>query len=380
MAIKPATVNRGTKTTMKTMLQTHLNRVFDSETKFELPTFWDSLSPEERRKSVDQQQSWEFKDQLAWNPAGRVVEEWNASIYQNLLKPLFRESTTKLFRGVRKQCLYDIACWMVGNEWQSSHPAAIIISGNLKVSRNGVKLVKRHGQLLSKFGFRVNEYESNVLPSMATSLMDELSITTSLCGMRFVVEGSNGMSSRRSTLGGAVILGEEYFGVTVLHPFIQEHQISESEKDDRSDLSDSDDLASSMGIDYCPQEITLDADTIYLLESESHRRLVGAIPQESRSRYFSQHMDWALVKLESTTSLLSNFATLDGKVVFPSKVSITFPKDLVWAIVNSATPIPIRVSPVMHGLFLPHSGLQDAWALNMKPSECQYDFSCKGCN
>ncbi|KAJ5819401.1 hypothetical protein N7474_004992 [Penicillium riverlandense] len=359
------------------MLQTHLSRVFDSETKVEPPTFWEGLSPEERRESVDQQQYWGFKGQFAWNPAGRVVEEWNASIYQNLLKPLFRENTAKLFRGVRKQCLYDIACWMVGNEWQSSHPAAIILSGDPKVSRNGVKLVKRHGQLLLEFGFRVYEYESDILPSMTTSLMDELNITTSLCGMRFVVGGSDGMSSRMSTLGGAVILGEEYFGVTVLHPFIQRHQSNESDEDDQSDLSDSEDNASSVGIDFHAEGIALDADTIYLLEPESQGRFVGAIPKESRSRYFSPHMDWALVKLESTTGLLLNFATLDGKVVVPSKVSVTFPKDLVWAIVNSATPIQTRVSPVMHGLFLPHSGLQDAWALNMKPSECQYDLSCR---
>ncbi|KAJ6137109.1 hypothetical protein N7471_003595 [Penicillium samsonianum] len=128
---------------------------------------------------------------------------------------------------------------------------------------------KRHGQLLLEFGFRVYEYESDVLPSMATSLMDELNITTSLCGMRFVVGGSDGMSSRRSTLGGAIILGEEYFGVTVLHPFIERHQINESDDDDQSDLSDSDDNASSMDIDFYLEGITLDADTIYLLESES---------------------------------------------------------------------------------------------------------------
>ncbi|KAJ5188138.1 hypothetical protein N7491_004463 [Penicillium cf. griseofulvum] len=368
MAIKSATGSRGPDITMKTMLQTHLRQVFNSEIKIEPPTFWEGLSPEERRESVDQQQSWGFKGQFAWNPAGRVMEEWNASIYQNLLKPLFRESTAKLFRGVRKQCLYDIACWMVGNEWQSSHPAAIILSGDPKVSRNGVKLVKRHGQLLFEFGFRVYEYESDVLPSMTTSLIDELNITTSLCGMRFVVGGSDGMSSRRSTLGGAVIIGEEYFGVTVLHPFIERHQNNEPDDDDQSDFSDSDDNPSSMDIDFHSEGIVLDADTIYFPESESQGRFVGAIPQLSRSRYFSPHMDWALVKLESTTGLLLNFAKLDDKVVVPSKVSVTFPKNPVWAIVNSATPVQTRVSPVMHGLFLPHSGLQDAWALNMKPT------------
>ncbi|KAJ5640172.1 uncharacterized protein N7484_008034 [Penicillium longicatenatum] len=133
---------------------------------------------------------------------------------------------------------------------------------------------------------------------------------------------------------------------TVLHPFIQSHQINESDDDDQSDLSASDDNASSTGINFHLESIALDADTIYLPESESQGRFVGAIPQESRPRYFSPHMDWALVKLESTTGLLLNFATLDGKVVVPSKV----------------------VSPVIHGLFLPHSGLQDAWALNMKPT------------
>lgn len=360
---------------MRTMLQTHLRRAFDSETKAEPPTFWEGLSLEERRGSVDQQQFRKFEDQFAWNPAGPVVEKWNATIYRDLLKPLFRENTTQLFHGVRKQCLYDITCWMVGDEWHSSHPAAIILSGDPKVSRNGVKLVKRHGQLLLEFGFRVYEYKSNISLSMTTSLIDELNNTTSFCGKQFVVKGSDGRSSTRATLGGALIIGEEYFGITVLHPFVQGHQIDASDDDYQSDLSDCDDNVSGVDINDHPEIVSPDSDRIYFPESTSQESFVGAIPQESRSKYFSRHMDWALVKLESVTGLLLNFATLDGKVVMPSKVSMTFPRNPLWAIVNSTTPVQTKVSPLMHGLFLPQSGLQDAWALKMKPSECQKDHS-----
>jgi hypothetical protein len=300
------------------------------------------------------------------------MEEWNASIYPNLLKPLFKDHTARLFRGAKKQCWYSITCWMVGDEWLLSHPAAIVISGDPKVTRNGVRLVEKHGQL-SQFGYRVYEYESKILPSMAASLLGELNLTTRLCDMPITV-GSDGTSARRATLGGVIILGEKYFGVTVLHPFIREDQTNPSTDDDHSALSDSDGEASSIDVNLQYGDIALDADTVYLQNSHSLMEYVGAIPRVSKSKYFSQHLDWALVELKSTPDLLLNFTIADGKVVVLSKVSTTLPRNLILTAMNPAAPIQAKVAPIIHGLFLPHSGLQDAWALNMKPREPQSDL------
>lgn len=363
----------------RTQLQTHFSRLRDlaSQPAQPLkPTFWDNLDLDRRKASVDQERSREFKDGSAWDSTGPVKDEWNDSIYPRAIRPLLQDNTRKIYHGVKRQTPFSVCCWMVGREWHSSHPAAIIICGNKKVTNNAVKLIEQHAELARTWGFRVYGFESKVLLTMGNAT-DDIEDETPLCafsGTRFAVGDRNQISTRMATLGGSIMLGGEFFGVTVAHPFI-EHLYDEFSDEEESDMSDDDsDVTSIISCPESAQPVMLESDIAYVEDSPSHReRILGYIPEESRPNYFSQSTDWALLKLRET-SLAINFMILKDRLVVPWRISKSFPEGELWAVVDSAKPISTKVSPSVCGLFIPHAGLQDVWAMDMKPSK--FSFLC----
>lgn len=193
---------------------------------------------------------------------------------------------------------------MVGREWHSSHLAAIIICGNKKVTNNALKLIEQHAEVSRTWGFRVYGLESQVLLTMGNAA-DDIKDETPLCafsGTRFAVGDWNQISIRMATLGGSIMLGGEFFGVTVTHPFV-EHLYDEFSDEEESDMSDDDsDVTSIISCPESAQPVILESDIAYVEDLLSHReRILGCIPEESRPKYFSQSTDLALLKLRKPT-------------------------------------------------------------------------------
>jgi hypothetical protein len=362
--------------TTRTQLQTHFGRLLDlaSQPSPPLkPTFWDKLDLAGRRASVDQERSWKFNNESAWDTTGPVKDEWNKSIYPGAIKPLLQNNTRIVYKHVRRQTPYSVCCWMIGKEWHSSHPAAIIICGNRRVTKNAVKLIEGHGELGRAWGFRVFGYESKISVTMGTSA-NENNDDSPLCaisGTRFTVESRDGVSTRTATLGGSITIDGEYFGVTVAHPFMELPQ-DESSGNDESDMSDDDSevteiISHSENAPY----VTLESKAAFVGEPRSHRKkFQGAIPDSEGSGYFSQAADWALLKLRPA-DLTINLITVGGKLVVPWWITrYSLSEGELWAAVSPANPVQIKASPSICGLFIPHVGLKDVWALNMKPSKC----------
>lgn len=361
--------------TTRTQLQTHFGRLLDlaSQPSPPLkPTFWDKLDLDGRRKSVDQERSWKFNNESAWDPIGPVKDEWNKFIYPGAIKPLLQDNTRIVYKTVKRQTPYSVCCWMIGKEWHSSRPAAIIICGNKRVTKNAVKLIEGHGELGRTWGFRVYGYESKISITMGTSANDndDDSPLCAISGTRFAVGGRDSISTRMATLGGSIEIDGEYFGVTVAHPFLERPQ-DESSDDDEGDMSDDDSEVTELisHIEETPY-VTLEFDAAFVEEPKCHRiEMLGAIPNSNRPKYFSQGADWALLDLQPA-DLTINLITAGGKIVVPWWITRdSLSEGELWAAVSPVNPVQTKASPSICGLFIPHAGLQDVWALNMKPSK-----------
>jgi hypothetical protein len=363
------------ETTTRTQLQTHFSRLLDlaSQPSPPLkPTFWDKLDLNGRQASVDQDRSWKFDNESAWDPIGAVKDEWNKSIYPGAIKPLLQDNTRMVYKNVKRQTPYSVCCWMIGKEWHSSRPAAIIICGNKRVTKNAVKLIEGHGELARTWGFRVYGYESKISITMGTSAndIDDNFPLCAISGTRFAVGGRDGISTRTATLGGSIVIDGEYFGVTVVHPFMNFPQDGSSDEDESDMSDDSSEITDIISHTKEAPYITLESDAAFVEEPRSHRReMLGAIPDSNRPKYFSRGTDWALLKLRPA-AITINLVTAGGKLVVPWSITRdSLSKGDLWAAVSPANPVQTKVSPSICGLFIPHVGLQDVWALNMKPSK-----------
>ncbi|KAJ5390116.1 uncharacterized protein N7496_001184 [Penicillium cataractarum] len=361
--------------TTRTQLQTHFGRLRDlaSQPSQPLkPSFWDNLNVDSRKASVNLERSWEFNNESAWDPIGSVKDEWNDYIYPRTIKPLLQHNTNKIYHGVKKQTPYSVCCWMIGKEWDSSHPAAIIICGNKKVTKNAVKLIERHGELIRTWGFQVYGYESKISLTMgaSSSELDEGSTLCAISGTRFAVGGGDGISTRTATLGGSIMINGEFFGLTVAHPFMNISQ-DESSDDDESDMSD-DESDFSDNIGYADttelatvESVMLKSNVAVVEDPISHQRtILGSIPDQS---YFSHTADWALLKLEPA-ALAINLLALGDKLAIPWWVQPHPPNGELWVGVNPLESVQTKASPSICGLFVPSSGMQDVWAMSLKPS------------
>lgn len=355
-----------------------LNRPWRQDVQPVKPSFWEGLDEQEKKASVDQQKSWQFRNKFAWGPAGQVKDQWSTYIWPRVLKPLLQDNTRKVFRGRKNHILYSIACWMVGTNWNLSHPAAVISCGNEKVTKNIVRLIERHGQL-SEWGFCVYGYQNQISLTMA-----KLSDSSQLLGTKFLAGNPGDISDRVATIGGAVVIDEQYFCLTVLHPFIEIDQGDTDAEDSDSISDDSASEVSCEGLDFnlsspaaCPsveisqETVELKYNTAFHLDSYPESTILGSISATLDSSYYSQRMDWALLNPNlAQDNTLDNSIYLDEKLFVPSKVSTEFPTGHLWAISSQKSPKKISVSSCVCGLFLPGSGLQDVWALDLYPGEC----------
>lgn len=339
------------------------------------PTFWDGLSVDEKKASVDQQHCWAFDNQYAWSPASKVSEKWNTHIYPNIIKPLLKDNDTVIYHKIKKQSPYSVNCWMIGREWHSSHPAAVIICANPKVTRQAVQLVEKHGELFN-WGFRVYGFENRVALNMGSpteSLEEELKDTMNICGQLFQVGRAEGkLFSRVATMGGTVIVGGEIYGLTVVHPFLKSYDDGDSSQKEESNI-DYDSVGSDLAGNHSDAgnaETIIETGTAHVQSQSQFFKELGSIPRE-RS-FYSLESDWALVRLNTLDEnrLLLNPVILKDTVAFPSKASSGPSSRPLWAAVGTGPPVETTASDTKCGLYVPPLGFQDVWALRMVPGEC----------
>lgn len=214
------------------------------------PTFWNRLSDQERQLSVNQATHRPLGDKTAWDTAGLVSQYWIDEICP-LVEEYRRTHSKYILNG--KDWTGPVNCFMVGVTWMTAMPTVVITSldkgiygrfGSLirkddRFRRSGFSILGHRGCLKLKMGRSHNSLESwdPTADDLQHLYRETIMIPQRLYGETIVIpyswsaevfaeavrrEDLFGMRGRTTTatMGGVIEIGEQRFGLTVAHPFV----------------------------------------------------------------------------------------------------------------------------------------------------------------
>ncbi|KAF7130889.1 hypothetical protein CNMCM5793_003759 [Aspergillus hiratsukae] len=326
-------------------------------------TFWDHLTEDEKRSSVDRTCSREFRDGSAWEAAGRVKEKWDEDVYPNL-KAFLNEKQRDLNPTSRKMAIYNIVCWMVGKEWHLSHPATVFVCGTKKVAKRALRQIECFLKL-GNSGFRVYTHIATIALNGGTSGQDP-SGKIGLCGTLVNVGNFREAFERQTTVGGVVHINGYYYCMTAAHPFLGVDEDGDDGDDDSDVANESFGEDSEVGNNNTVENRDLTADHIY---RDGLHSFLGAIPYNddasNRKSFLSERFDWALLKISDECEPGLNKIDVPSGILIPWKISPTSPKTPLWAATGTHQAVEIQSTPTLSGICLDKSGIVDVWSLNM---------------
>src|SRR3954454_6335742 len=124
-------------------------------------TFWDSLSDEDRRSSVNQRISRPFGRKRAWDVAGPVLEYWNDNLL-GVVQWVCRENRRQIFAGVDWEGKFSLVCFMIGQTWTSTTPTVVIrIFDKAVIGRLGSRL--RREERFRSSGFDIKGQQGELV-------------------------------------------------------------------------------------------------------------------------------------------------------------------------------------------------------------------------
>ncbi|KAF4160029.1 hypothetical protein CNMCM6069_009713 [Aspergillus lentulus] len=326
-------------------------------------TFWDDLTEDEKRSSVDRTCPREFRDGSAWEAAGRVKEKWDEDVYPNL-KAFLNEKHKDLNPTSRKMAIYSIVCWMVGKEWHLSHPATVFVCGTKKVAKRALKQIECFLKL-GNSGFRAYTHIATISLNCGAS-GNGPSGKIGLCGTLVNVGNFYEAFERQTTVGGVVHIDGYYYCMTAAHPFLSVDDDCDDGDDDSDVGNESFGEDSEVGDNSTIENKNLTADHIY---RDCLHSFLGAIPLDDdashRKSFLSERFDWALLKVSDECEPGLNKIKVPGGVLIPWKISATTPKTPLWAATGTHQAVEIQSTPTLSGICLDNSGILDVWSLNM---------------
>lgn len=325
-------------------------------------SFWAKLTEEQKKDSVDESDFRSFNyngtSWTAWGAAGPVKDIWNDMLFPQVLKPLLDNNQELVFRGTKQRSNYIVLCWMVGHHCNSCFPAVIFAYHDLRVSENAIKLMRKSTDL-NRFGFQYYPYNAKTSSNAgAPSLADRFQYF-GFCGAPIITTNEVKQFQKKATIGGAIVIDGKYFGITVAHAFFPDPDVNDDELDSESPV----------------------ADKVFVLGEDGRQRLLGTLPchpdhnaerspSSKSTKYYSRELDWALIEFEDyVVPGLNVVALSDGTLIFPWAVTSSFLKGQVLVAVGGREPINTTVSETKCGIWAAHSGVQDAWGLNMVSSK-----------
>src|SRR2546423_8490860 len=195
-------------------------------------TFWSELSPEDRQSSVNKAVHRPLGDKTAWDAAGLISQYWIDEICP-VVQEYRRTHSKYILKG--EDWTGPVNCFMVGISWMTSVPTVVITSldkgiygrfGNLlrrddRFRRSGFSILGQRGCL------RLKMKSSKGSPDPGDPALDGL---PHLYGETIVIPYAKAvqredllkMQDRTSTatMGSVIMIGEQRFGLTVAHPFM----------------------------------------------------------------------------------------------------------------------------------------------------------------
>lgn len=188
---------------------------------------WPNPEPSIGRESLLLRQS----RKKIWEATGPALQKFENEIFK-AINDLLDAHKEHLESGEQISRTYSFHLWMVGREVERAVPTIIFTSKSAKLRDKVTKLIKKHDILDNYPGFALNSMDRmpavpmGPLPPETEALgpEDRLSITEGaavyvlresidVCGT-LVSVGDN----EETTLGGTIVIREEYYGFIALHP------------------------------------------------------------------------------------------------------------------------------------------------------------------
>jgi hypothetical protein len=106
-------------------------------------TYWESLSEQDRRDSVNEHKSRLLGKKIGWGCAGPIREKWNNEIYP-LISVIInnRKNYEMIFSKTNTQLTIPCSLYMVGDPWERAEPTIVAISSSRGIASKICDLLK----------------------------------------------------------------------------------------------------------------------------------------------------------------------------------------------------------------------------------------------
>lgn len=173
-----------------------------------------------------------------WILAGFALQDWQEDLRERLGE-LLHETEGEIYKGwsIRDTSM-ACHCWMLGYERLCAYPTVVVSCNIPAILKRTMRIILRHGIVKSK-GFELKGLPGCDLRLLTMAMSDHPKVRLTndngkslggslktLCGTGIVVEGSD----RPATLGGVIIVGNKYYGLTVAHMLYGSGATSEEPK------------------------------------------------------------------------------------------------------------------------------------------------------
>jgi hypothetical protein len=379
-------------------------------------TYWETLSEEDRKESVNERMSRKLGDKTGWGYAGLVQRKWNAEVYPAISLIISnKENYEKIFRRVNTRVIRPCALYMVGETqdppvgkpWERARPTIVTISSKLKVARKLCSLLKASACLQNMnlgFDFMCFGDKALILTAGDGKGSEAFDHEYSLCGVSIWTPGFQDASLfryQRATIGGCITLSKTPFILSVAHVFYPDEYYNQEDDDSSSsDISIEDSSMINNREPFKPSDsiswsndrllnplrdkdvlvfrrpLRIEDDHPFLQmgpsspDSKSLTR-IGYLNQQSMSQdidtVICPSLDWALISADSPNICKANtIKTLAGKILSVDSISPSSPAGCAVVVSGGTSGVfEAQLSGRIEGIILPGSmHMQEVWTIN----------------
>jgi hypothetical protein len=191
---------------------------------------WDSLSSDEKDGCISRRRTRKFGHKIGYLPYGCILERWNNEIYDEIMR-IQSEERKWIFKGLKVQPVGSIELWMIEHPQDRTHPTIVARCGDIRIATRMLYVLKRIYRFVDlNLGFDRLPWQEDIHSLQKTIL----------AGSRLFVHSTPTSSSpshpKGATLGGLLLINNEFYGLTVAHTFYDHSQdVNEDYKNSISD-------------------------------------------------------------------------------------------------------------------------------------------------
>jgi hypothetical protein len=368
--------------------------------------YWEGLDGPTKTSCVGRILPQTYRGKAAWEAAGCLLEFWEKQLHNSVKSAL---------KGNEQQKVYI----KDDGTPAKSKPSVLVLCENPRIASRTVDLLKKHPEIKKLnlgFGFVAHAERIIILAgTLGSGLAYDLQDTTFIatCGSRIISTPApvhRESEGKRSTLGGVLLLGGHYYGLTVAHTFLHHfgyddsgnnssedaRSFSEQSSDD-SNIVDEDTLLAPIAVTYSstisavylenqnrpnadPRSVICEsfdsrdsASSISLVgHTDATSAETGNAESASESRWFSLDSDWALIEIQDSRLMLPNIFVVNGRTntVRSFCTKENHPEGGLVVLTGNKETVHVAAPGALAGISLPWSReFVDVWIMEFPSGE-----------